>query len=143
MRKLWIWGEFDAAAPRLWQLLVDPEQWARWGPSVRSATVQADALAQGARGTVTTALGIDLPFEITRFEPGTRWAWTVHGVPATDHLVEAIGPERCRVGFGVPWPATPYLAVCRLALGRLGRLLDDGPTPSPRATKPPSSPSAG
>jgi hypothetical protein len=128
VRKLWTWGEFDAPATRLWELLVDPEQWPRWGPSVRSAAVDGDTLAEGVRGTVTTALGIDLPFEITKFDAGTRWAWTVGGIPATDHRVEALGPERCRVGFGVPWVASPYLAVCRLALWRLGGLLHEGST---------------
>ena len=129
MRTLWTWGEFDAPASVLWALLVDPEAWPRWGPSVRGAVVDADELAVGARGTVTTAIGVEVPFEITHFEAGTRWAWRIGAVPATDHRVEAVGPGRCRVGFGVPWPAAPYLVVCRSALHRLGRLVDEeGPT---------------
>ena len=68
---------------------------------------------------MTTLLRVRLPFEITAHTDGTRWAWKVAGVPATDHTVQALGPERCRVGFGVPWPAAPYLAICRMALGRL------------------------
>nr|WP_249420113.1 SRPBCC family protein [Rhabdothermincola salaria] len=122
---MWTWAEYDAPATMLWDLLVDTDAWPRWGPSVRSAALDADELAEGVRGTVTTAVGVTLPFEITTFEPGTRWAWKVATVPATDHRVEAIGPQRCRVGFGVALPAAPYLAVCRLALGRLGGLVDD------------------
>ena len=67
-------------------------------------------------------LGVRLSFEITAHEDGVRWAWTVAGVPATDHTVEALGAERCRVGFGVPWPAALYLVVCRVALRRLESL---------------------
>ncbi len=125
MRPLWVWAEFGAPAETLWHLLVDTEAWPRWGPSVRGAVLESGELALGARGSVTTALGVALPFQVTRFEPGARWAWNVGGVPATDHRVDPLGPHRCRVGFGVAWPAAPYLVVCRIALVRLGRLVDD------------------
>jgi hypothetical protein len=36
--------------------------------------------------------------------------------------VEALGPDRCRVGFGVPWVAAPYLLVCRAAIIRIRRI---------------------
>lgn len=101
---------------------MNPERWPAWGPSVRSAQVESGQLAAGARGTVTTVLGVDLPFEVTVFEDRARWAWKVAGVGATDHTVVAIGPDRCRVGFGLPWPASPYLAVCKIALRRLDAL---------------------
>jgi hypothetical protein len=122
MRQRWVSAEIGAPAAAVWDLLVDLDAWPRWGPSVRGASVQGGALAAGARGTVVTALGVSLPFEVTTFEPGVRWAWKVGGITATDHRVEALGPDRCRVSFGVGWPAAPYLAVCRVALGRLGRL---------------------
>jgi hypothetical protein len=79
-------------------------------------------VALGARGTVTTSVGPTLPFEVTACRPGTSWSWEVAGVSATDHHVEPLGPQRCRVAFGVPWPAIPYLLVCRIALRRLERL---------------------
>ena len=128
MKTLWTSAEFDAPAATLWQLLVEVDVWPQWGPSVRSAVIDADALELGTRGTVTTALGVTLPFEIIRFEPGTRWAWKVGGVTATDHRVQSLGRGRCRVGFGVPWPAAPYLAICRAALRRLDRLAGGGPS---------------
>ena len=123
MRQLWVTADLEGPAEEAWDLLVDPAQWPRWGPSVRSATVEGGALAPGSTGQVTTALGVTLPFRITDFEPGTRWRWKVAGIGATDHRVTPLGAGRCRVGFGVPWPAAPYLPVCRVALGRIGRLL--------------------
>lgn len=106
----------------MWALLANPADWPRWGPSVVAAQVEGGRLRPGGRGTVTTILGLRLPFEVTVYEEETRWAWKVAGVPATDHTVTALGPDRCRVAFGVPWPAAPYLAVCRVALRRLARL---------------------
>jgi hypothetical protein len=84
------------------------------------------------QGTVTTTLGLTLPFEVTAYDEGARWAWKVGGVSVTDHTVEPLGPNRCRVGFGVSWPAAPYLLVCRIALGRLDRLATrEGPSAAP------------
>ena len=119
MKKLWACREIDAPAEVLWHLLTDLERWPDWGPSVRSAALDGENLERGATGTVTTAVGIDLNFEITDHADGSSWAWKVAGIPATHHRVEPLGPNRCRVGFGVPWAATPYLAVCELALRRL------------------------
>ncbi len=125
MTQLWVSTEIDAPAATVWGLLVDLDAWPRWGPSVRGASVEGDTLAAGARGQVQTALGPSLPFEITTFTPGVGWAWKVAGVTATDHRVEPLGPDRCRVQFGIAWPLAPYLAVCRIALGRLGQLARD------------------
>jgi hypothetical protein len=76
-------------------------------------------MERGSRGTLTTVIGLDLKFEITSYSDGTYWAWKVAGLPATDHSVEELSSGRCRVGFGVPWPAAGYLPVCQLALHRL------------------------
>lgn len=122
MRQCWTWSEIDAPASTLWSLLTDLDAWPRWGPSVRRASVEGGELSRGAHGKVVTSVGISLPFEVTTFESGVQWAWKVGGIDATSHRVESLGPDRCRVGFGVGWPAAPYLAVCRIALGRLERL---------------------
>ena len=103
-------------------MLTNLDSWPGWGPSVRQAELHTAGLGAGATGVVTTVLGLRLPFEITSYEDGERWAWRVAGVPATDHTVQSLGPSRCRVGFGVPWPAAPYLAVCRVALRRLASI---------------------
>jgi uncharacterized protein YndB with AHSA1/START domain len=122
VKRLWARRAIDAPAELLWGLLVDPERWPSWGPSVRSAELIGPPLGLGSRGAVTTVGGLRLPFEITAFEPGHRWAWMVAGLPATDHTVEVLAVDRCRVSFGVPVVAAPYLVVCRVALGRLDLL---------------------
>ena len=61
-------------------------------------------------------------FEVTRFEEGRSWSWSVAGHPATDHVVEDRGADASRVTFGMPWIVTPYLVVCRVALRRLDEL---------------------
>jgi uncharacterized protein YndB with AHSA1/START domain len=119
VKQLWSHRDIDAPAKTVWELLANPECWPEWGPTVRRAQLHAARLDSGAKGTVTTVMGFGLPFEITAYEDGARWAWKVAGVGATDHTVEPAGMDRCRVGFGVPWPAAPYLAVCRVALSRL------------------------
>lgn len=123
MRTLWVSADIDGAASASWTLLTDTARWPDWGPTVRAASLDSASIDLGARGTVATVGGLRLPFEITGFEPGRRWSWHVAGVPATDHLVEPVDSHRCRVSFGVPWPAAPYLAVCRVALERLADLV--------------------
>ena len=124
MRRLWVTSDFDVPAVQMWNLLVDPAQWSAWGPSVRGVAIDGAVLSKGATGTVTTAVGAKLPFRITAFEPGESWSWEVAGVGATDHDVTPLGADRCRVGFGVPWVAAPYLAVCRVALRRMHEMVD-------------------
>ena len=122
MRYVWVDREVDASVEDVWRLLVDIDTWPVWGPSVRSVTLHDSELGIGATGVVTTVLGVRLPFEITSFEPGVRWSWSVAGVRATDHTVEPLGPERCRVSFGTPWPVAPYSLVCAAAIRRLSEL---------------------
>jgi len=122
MTMLWARRDIDAPAGVLWTLLTEPEYWPVWGPTVNDAVLRGDKLELGATGTVSTILALRLDFEITAFEDGASWSWKVAGVAATDHTVESLGPDACRVGFGVPWPAAPYLAVCHVALQRLERL---------------------
>jgi uncharacterized protein YndB with AHSA1/START domain len=111
-----------AAGPEIvWRQLTDLQAWPRWGPSITSASIDADVLALGVRGRVTTAVGVTLPFEVTAFVDGRSWAWRVAGVPATGHRVEPDG-DGCRVTFTVPWWAPGYLAVCAIALRRIDDL---------------------
>ncbi len=119
MKRLTVWRSIDAPAAVLWDLLTDLDRWPEWGPSVRSARLVGTRMERGCRGIVTTAIGVEAGFEITDYSEGTYWAWKVAGLPATDHTVEGLSAGRCRVGFGVPWPAAGYIPVCQLALHRL------------------------
>ena len=44
----------------------------------------AERIGPGTTGRVQTAIGVWLPFEITRFEPQSYWDWNVAGVGATE-----------------------------------------------------------
>jgi uncharacterized protein YndB with AHSA1/START domain len=119
----------DAPAAVVWQILVDLDAWPRWGPSVSAAALDDGRREIGAESTgrVRTAVGAELPFRITEFTPGRRWAWAVAGVAATTHEVKPEG-EGCRVRFDAPWWAAAYLPVCAVALGRIVRLAATRPT---------------
>jgi len=119
VKTVWVHRDIAAPAEKVWELLTDVDCWPDWGPTVRRAELDGDSFEVGANGTVTTSIGVTLPFEITECDPGTRWTWTVAGIPATDHAVVALGSDRSRAGFGVPWLAAPYLGVCAVALRKL------------------------
>jgi uncharacterized protein YndB with AHSA1/START domain len=125
MRYGWVTREIAAPPETLWRLLADTRVWPAWGPSVKAVTLHDVELRLGSTGTIRTVGGLAFPFEITGFEPSRSWSWSIAGVAATRHVVEPVGDDRCRVGFGAPWPAAPYLAVCRRALIRLERLAVD------------------
>ena len=113
-----------AAPPdEVWRLLVEVEQWPRWGPSISEVQLDhiGDRIRAGSTGMVVPPIGVPLPFRVTDFVDGERWSWRVAGIPATSHRVEAVGAGT-RVSFGVPPWAPAYLAVCALALRRLERL---------------------
>lgn len=133
MRRLWIHRTVDVPALAAWDLLTDLDYWPHWGPSLRAASLDEGRFEAGATGVLTPLVGPDLSFEITAVETGVRWAWKVAGIEATDHTVEPLGADRCRVGFSVPWPVAPYLAVCGLALRRLDELATSHSTPAAEA----------
>jgi hypothetical protein len=109
-------------------LFTDLERWPEWGPSIRSARWEdGGPMRVGARGVVTTVLGVRLPFVITSFEDGRSWGWSVAGVPATDHAVlPGEHGGSCVARFRVPFLALPYLAVCDVALRRIDELATSG-----------------
>lgn len=111
-------------ASAVWEVLVDLDRWPGWGPSVRAAELDDGGreLHAAARGTVITAVGVSVPFRVTRWVDGACWSWDVAGLPATSHIVRSLGPDRCEIAFGVPWFAAPYLAVCRVAITRIAEL---------------------
>lgn len=121
---LWTHRDIDAAPEAAWDVLTDLGRWAEWGPSVAGAELDPPGRFEaGATGRVRTALGPSLAFTLTEVAAGRRWSWSVLGVAATSHSVEALDGGRVRVGFGVPAWAPPYLLVCALALRKIDALL--------------------
>ncbi len=136
---VWVTREIAAPSERAWDLLVDVRRWPEWGPSVAEARLDRTSpsgegtddrgrggrhrIGSGSTGQVRPVVGPWIRFEVTTFVQGRSWSWRVAGVPATRHRVEALGADRCRVGFGVPVWAAPYAAVCVLALRRIDHAL--------------------
>ena len=112
----------DAPADAVWNVLIDTDAWPRWGPTVAAAELDGALLTLGATGRVRTPVGVALPFTITDFDPGRRWAWSVAGVPATSHSVEPDGAG-CRASMAAPWWAPAYLPVLAIALARIDRMV--------------------
>ena len=116
--------EIPAPASAAWKLLTDTSRWTQWGPSISRVESVEQQIGPGSTGRVQTIIGVWLPFRVTEFVAGKQWGWEVAGIPATGHRVESLGPDRCRVVFEVPLLAAPYLAVCKLAAGRIRRILE-------------------
>lgn len=115
-----------ADASVVWDLFVDTTRWAEWGPSVTAVDLPERRIRAGSSGRVRGPGGIWVPFEVTEFDEGRRWAWRVVGVPATTHSVEP-APGGCTAAFGVPEVAAPYALVCRAALRRIEALATAAP----------------
>ena len=111
-----------SSATVAWGLLTDTHAWPQWGPSVRAVDAPQRFITAGTRGRVQTTLGLWVPFEITDWEEGRRWAWRVGGIPATGHRVTPVTASSCRVTFTILRWAPFYAPVCRIALRRLDTL---------------------
>jgi hypothetical protein len=117
-------SRFVAATPEAaWELLASTGTWTQWGPSVTAVEPANAVLSEGLAGRIRTPFGVWLPFRITHLQPQHSWTWSVLGIPATSHRVDAV-PGGCRVTFGVPGLAVPYLLICRWGLHRIARNLE-------------------
>lgn len=105
--------------------LRDTRRWADWSPTIGAVESDDRFVEEGTRGRVRVA-GVWVPFDVT-FVSGRRWEWRVARVPATAHRVRgyATEPDRCRVGIELPLVAAGYVPVCRRALDRFARLVED------------------
>lgn len=130
---MWVTREIESPAATCWALLVDIRCWPSWGPSVAAARLDPSAASRNgapdphriqaeSTGAVRPVVGPWVRFRITEFDADHWWSWSVAGVPATSHRVEALGRDRCRVGFEVPPLVAPYALVCAVALRRIERL---------------------
>jgi uncharacterized protein YndB with AHSA1/START domain len=106
-----------------WRLLIDTQQWPRWGPSVSTVACDHRFIGPDSKGRVKTQLGFWVPFAITEYRDQRFWSWRIGRFPATGHRLSIEDETTCMVAFDMPWWALPYLIVCRIALGRIRRLL--------------------
>jgi hypothetical protein len=108
----------------VWDVMTDVDTWPDWGPTISRAEVDGSdtRIKYGSTGRVYTPLGVALPFVISEFDAGRFWAWTVSGVPATRHRVDA-ALDGARVSFEVPWWGSAYLPICSIALRRIQDLV--------------------
>jgi len=124
MKRLGVGRRFAVPCDVLWDMITDTAKWPRWGPSVRAVSCPDRWIGQGSRGAVLTAVGLWLPFVVSRCDPLRYWEWRVAGIPATGHRLTASGPHGCRLDFELPLLWLPYALVCRRALENIAGLLD-------------------
>ena len=111
------------AAEDAWLLLTDTQQWPNWGPSVSEVDSDYRFIGPDSKGRVKTLLGVWVPFTITEYRDQRFWSWRIGRFPATGHRIRVEDKTTCEVAFDMPWWALPYVFVCRIALGRIRRLL--------------------
>ena len=119
-RRLVVSRTVSVPAHVAWTVLVSVDDWPEWGPSVSAVRGVDGRIEPGSDGEVRVA-GVWVPFTVETCAD-YRWTWRVAGIPATGHRVNAVGVDRCEVAFEVPLAATPYAAVCAVALRRIDRL---------------------
>ena len=121
--KIVIGMTIHCAGEDAWRLLIDTQQWPRWGPSVSAVACDHRFIGPDSKGRVKTLLGFWVPFAITEYRDQRFWSWRIGRFPATGHRISIEDETTCVVAFDMPWWALPYLIVCRIALGRIRRLL--------------------
>ena len=124
--KIVIGTVIQGTAEEAWRLLTDTQQWPLWGPSVSAVASEQRYIGPGSKGRVKTLLGFWVPFTIDEYRELRFWSWRIGRFPATGHRVSVKDETTCVVAFDMPWWALPYLVVCRIALGRIRRLLRHG-----------------
>jgi hypothetical protein len=119
-------GRYIRTSPQdLWELLTDTTRWALWGPSITAVDCSERYIQLGSTGRVRTAVGLWVPFAVTEMEDGRYWSWHVFGMPATGHRIDQLSNGLCRLVFQVPVFAAPYIIVCRIAMHRIARILQN------------------
>lgn len=126
--RLEVTGTIAAPAKAAWELLVTPDRWPEWGPSIRAVECVDEQIRAGSTGRVRLPGGLWLPFEIETFTPlsdhsSGRWTWHVARIPATGHRVDSLDGA-CRVVFELPLLAAGYVPVCSRAIDRIERCLE-------------------
>lgn len=114
--------QISAPIEVVWDIITDTEKWPVWGPSVTQVACPERWISLGMRGRVRTAVGLWLPFEITKFEAPNYWSWSVAGIKATGHGLEIVNDKECLLHFEIPYGLFPYKFVCHLATKKISLL---------------------
>lgn len=124
-RRIAVSRTVEAPATAVWEVLIDVTRWSDWGPLVTDVDYSGRTITAGTTGRVRILGALWVPFRVDtcwNFE----WTWSVWGAtpPADGHRVEDLGGGRSRVVMELPLWAPWYLAVCWLALARIGRTVE-------------------
>lgn len=119
-----VYRDMCVSSGEVWDIITDTTRWVEWGPSIIEVVCQGRYIRKGSRGRVRTAIGFWVHYEITAFDEGKYWSWRVLGIPATGHRVEPQGDNICRLIFEMPFLAAPYAYVCKIALKRIARIVE-------------------
>ncbi|MFM6848762.1 MAG: SRPBCC family protein [Terrabacter sp.] len=118
--------DIDAPASRVWDILSDAERWPEWTASVRRVTLHDGTLRVGAKATIDQPRIPTVPWTVTSLSPGQSFTWESGGGAAhtvARHVVEALGPDRCRVTLSVTQSGVIGSVVGRLYRGLTDRYL--------------------
>jgi hypothetical protein len=105
--------KINAPIETVWKILTDTQLWPVWGPSLTAVDCPQRYIFAGAEGWVKTSIGPWLPFVISRCQEPRYWDWSVAGIPATGHRLNALGQGRCELIFEMPLVVFPYAIICR------------------------------
>ena len=119
-----VYRDMRVSCDKVWDIITDTTRWVEWGPSITEVVCEDRYIRKGSRGKVRTAIGLWVHYEITAFDEGEYWSWRVFGIPATGHRVEPQGDNTCRLIFEMPFLAAPYAYVCKTALKRIARIVE-------------------
>ncbi len=118
--------DVPASAEATWQVLEDVESWPTWAPTFEEV-VLAGPLAVGTPVTIKQPGRSRSHWQIQAVEPGRSFRWGSQGALVdqwADHVVEATGPDRCRVTLTF-WMSGPLGELAALLAGRAIRRMVD------------------
>ena len=93
--------EIDAAAPVVWDVFADVEQWPSWTTSVtRIVALDGPGIDVGKRFKIKQPRLPSLVWKVTEVNPGVSWTWcqkSLGGTTLASHEVVPQGPDRTLV----------------------------------------------
>lgn len=86
--------EIDAAAPTVWDVFVDVEQWPEWTASVeRIVALDGPGIKVGKRFEIKQPRLPKLVWEVTEVDPGVSWTWRQRSFGGTTFATHHVLPR--------------------------------------------------